>query len=118
MVTNILLIERDRDVREALAGVLRMHRWRVTAAIDAAHAVAEFHKGSKPDLILIESPHANSVQDLFREGANAGIALDRVPVIAMVTTDHVPAGELLTVLKKPFEIGRLLTLIRNLGARE
>lgn len=118
MVTNILLIERDRDVREAIAGVLRMHRWRVAVAIDAAHAVADMHQGSKPDLIMIESPHADSVQDLFRLGANAGIALDRVPVIAMVTTDHTPAGELLTVLKKPFEIGPLLTLIRNLGEPE
>lgn len=115
VVRNILLIERDCDVREAIAGVLRMHRWHVTAVVDAAEAVTTLHETPIPDLIMIDSAHTNSVRDLRDQTAAAGIQLKHVPVIAMVTTDHTPAGELLTVLKKPFEIGLLLTLIRSVG---
>lgn len=115
MVTNILLIERDRDVRDAIAGVLRMHRWRVIAVADAADAVANLREGPVPDAILIDSPHVESVRDCLHHCAAAGVVLDHVPVIAMVTADHTPAGNILTVLKKPFEIGPLLTLIRHLG---
>lgn len=115
MVNEILLIERDGDVREALTGVLRMHRWRVTAVADPNEAYARLRAGSTPDLILIESPHANSVVEFLHQADATGTPLPQVPVIAMVAADHTPAGPVLKVLRKPFAIGPLLDLIRDLG---
>lgn len=115
VVTHILLIERDGDVREALAGLLRMHRWHVTAVAEPAEAYAGLRAGPAPDLILIDSSHANSVMEFLQQAAAHGTPLAHVPVIAMVATDHTPTGEVLTVLKKPFAIAPLLKLIRDLG---
>lgn len=112
MVTHILLIERDGDVREALAGVLRMHRWHVTAVAEPAHAYASLATTPTPDVILLDCLHNNSAAE-FRQ--SAGTPLANVPVIALVATDGEPTGDLLMVLKKPFAIDTLLTLIRNLG---
>lgn len=110
-----MLIERDGDVREALTGVLRMHSWHVTAVAGAAEACTSLRAGAPPDVILIDSLHADSVMDFLRQAAANGTPLAHVPVIAMVATDHTPQGKVLTVLKKPFAIGPLLNLIRDLS---
>lgn len=115
VITHILLIERDRDVREALTGVLRMHRWRVTAVAEPTEAYARLRMGPTPDLILIDSTHTQSVTEFLQQAAAIGTPLTDVPVIAMVASDHTPAGEVLAVLKKPFAVAPLLSLIRDLG---
>lgn len=114
VITHILLIERDRDVREALAAVLRMHRWRVTAVGGPAEACASLRTGPLPDLILIDSTHTHSVTDLLQGADAAGTPLTRVPLIAMVAADHTPAEPVLKVLRKPFAIAPLLELIHSL----
>lgn len=114
MINNILLIERDGDVREALTGVLRMHRWRVTAVAEPNEAYARLRTGPMPDLILIDSPYADSVAEFLHRADDAGTPLAQVPLIAMVATGHTPTGPVLKVLKKPFAIGPLLELIRGL----
>lgn len=114
MISHILLIERDVDVREALTGVLRMHRWRVTAFAEPAAAHASLRAGLAPDLLLIDCPEVGSAMDFLADATANGAPLHAVPVIAMVASEHTPTGPLLKILKKPFAIGSLLTLIRGL----
>lgn len=114
MLIHILLIERDGDVREALTGILRMHRWRVTAVADPVAALARLRMGLAPDLLLMDAPQADSVTGLLAEAAAAGQSLAHLPVIAMVAAEHTPAGTLLQVLRKPFAVEPLVTLIRSL----
>ena len=112
VISHILLIEHDGDVREALTGVLRMHRWRVTAVARPAEVYASLSSTDMPDVILIDSPHPDSITQFLQHVGAA--ALGQVPIIAMVASDHTPVGPVVRVLKKPFEIGSLLTLISNL----
>lgn len=114
MISHILLIERDADVREALTGVLRMHRWRVTAFAEPTAAHASLRAGLAPDLLLIDCPEVGSATDFLADAAANGTPLHAVPVIAMVASEHTPTGPLLKILKKPFAIGSLLALIRDL----
>jgi len=114
---SVLVVEDDDDCRTVLQDLLEMSGYRVVTCPDARQAV-EAARAAPPALMLVDymMPDADGgwVVQALRE---AGGELARVPV---VLTSGSSAGreiaERLGVrsLEKPFDINRLLELVRSL----
>jgi CheY-like chemotaxis protein len=88
---RILIVEDDRDVREALAEVLDGQGYEAVAAANGAEAIAELRASApeRPCLILLDvmMPVMDGWQ--FRAATSADPELARIPVV--VITAHTDA---------------------------
>lgn len=109
---DVLIVEDDRNAREALAALLREEGHRVQVAGDGTEALARIQV-SRPDLIIT---------DINMPGMN-GLELLRclpcgVPAIAMTAFEDVGATAMdlgaLACLSKPLELGELLAITDSL----
>lgn len=114
---SILVVEDDDDCRAVLQDLLEMSGYTVISAPDARHAV-ESAKASTPALLLCDfmMPDADGgwVVERLRE---AGGALALVPVVLTTgsATGHQMAARLgVRSLEKPFDVSRLLELVKKL----
>ncbi len=116
---SILVVEDDDDCRAVLQDLLEMSGYSVVSCPDAHHAVA-LAKASvpPPSLLLVDfmMPDADGgwVVRTLRE---AGGALAAMPVV--LTTGSADGHEIarglgVRSLEKPFDIGRLLDVVRSL----
>ena len=110
---RVLVVEDDRDMREALVEVLRLEGYEVDAASDGAQGLA-LSRQRRPDVILLDlmMPVMSGWQ--FREAQLGDPALAGVPVVvlsAMAADLDVDAS-----LPKPFQVDDLLRLLERLTA--
>lgn len=117
---HILVVEDDRDIREAVVEVLEEEGYGVSAAGDGAQAlrVLEDADEPKPDLILLDlmMPNMNGFE--FRERQLANAAHAAIPV-AVITADGQATrkAEQLHVnglVQKPVKIEPLLDVVERL----
>ena len=122
-----LIVDDDRDVREALADVLREDGFEVSQARDAAELLeivraAAREDGAPPDLIVsdIRMPGQSGLEAL----AELRSILDRTVLVFMTAfTDEAIFEEAtrlgaIGVFRKPFDIDDLRTVARNLRRRD
>jgi len=110
----ILIVEDDADCRAVLQDLLELNGYTVRSCEDAHHAVEEA-RARKPSLMLLDflMPDADGgwvVRTLREHGVN-------VPVVLTtgLTEGREQAEKLgLMSLEKPFDISRLLELVRSL----
>ena len=114
---TILIVEDDEDCRMVLQDLLELNGFRVQTCPDAQHAVAAVRE-RPPALMLIDylMPDANGawvVRTLREDGGAAA----KVPfVLTTGSNDGRQEADELGVrsLEKPFDVNRLLELVRSL----
>jgi CheY-like chemotaxis protein len=112
---EILVVEDDEDTRVVLQDLLELNGFLVRTSPDARHAV-DSARAVAPSLILVDyfMPDADGawvVQQLRESG------LGEVPVVLTTgSNEGREQAERLGVrsLEKPFDVGRLLELVRSL----
>ncbi|HEX5055032.1 MAG TPA: ATP-binding protein [Gammaproteobacteria bacterium] len=112
---KILIIEDDRDVVEALSGLLQIHGYEVEHAFNGLDALQLLKSGCPPGLILLDlmMPVMDGMQ--FREAQISDPKLAGIPVIVM--SAHPKAKEIMesihaqAYLKKPVEIQSILETV-------
>jgi CheY-like chemotaxis protein len=109
---TILIVEDDPDIREVTADVLREAGATVVKAADGADALTKLDKLGAPALILLDlvMPRMDGFEFLKRLQAHPHAA--DFPVVVMTArSDPVAAPGVLGVLRKPFDVDRLVALL-------
>ncbi len=105
---RLLIVEDDRDGREMLAEMFRMHGWDVTAVPTTDAAMLELKSGGFDVVISDEDLEGRSGSGMLREARQQGL-LENMGAL-MYTADpadlDVPSG--VRVLRKPLGVMQLL----------
>ena len=111
---RILVVEDDRELRGALADLLRHEGWAADEAENGLEALLALRVGGVPDLVLLDlaMPVMNGWE--LRDALLADPLLARIPVLAL--TGHEPDGlHADAVIAKPCRPEKLLATIARLA---
>lgn len=120
---TILVVEDNAGIRDAVVSSLEAEGYVVQAAVDGLDALERLRSSPKlPDLILLDMlmPRMNGWElvEALRSDASAPVAT--IPIVAVTATSEKvhksPAG-LEAVLRKPFELTALYSVVRDALAR-
>ena len=105
---RLLIVEDDKDGREMLTELFRMHAWQVTPVPNTHAAMVELRAGGFDAIISDEDLEGTSGSAMLREASREGL-LENVGAL-MYTAEpaqlDLPPG--VRVLQKPMGIARLL----------
>jgi CheY-like chemotaxis protein len=110
----VLVVDDDRDTRDALEQLLALEELDVRLAADGAEALRLLEQGLSPCLVLLDltMPHLDGwavMDELRRRGLS-----QQVPVIvATASTGPRPPDGVIAVFHKPYSIERLLGVLRS-----
>jgi CheY-like chemotaxis protein len=114
---SILIVEDDRDLREALSEVLRDEGYSVAGAGDGQEALDRLRRDQRPSLILLDltMPVMNGWQ--FRAEQRQDPLLSGIPVVILSAGDHLaeqmaPLG-VHDYVHKPIELDELLRTVER-----
>ncbi|HVP67134.1 MAG TPA: response regulator [Anaeromyxobacteraceae bacterium] len=110
---RVLVVDDDRDMREALTDILEFEGYVVSCAADGSQAL-RVARADPPHLILLDlmMPVMSGWQ--FRAAQRLDPVLSKVPVVVMSAFAH--EVEAAALLPKPFQLGEVLDTIRRLAA--
>ena len=120
MSHEILIVEDDSALREALAQVLSDEGYELFSARDGLEAVNCLKKGNRPDVILLDlsMPVVNGWE--FRMFQKRDPELARIPVVIITaggyTREEVAWLEPAALVPKPVDLTVLLSVIRRFCA--
>jgi len=114
--SNLLLVEEDLAVREAITKVLESEDYQVSSATSSEEAMLRFAE-NQIDLVLLDLSLGNE------EGWSVFHALRKIrPHLPIIVTSarvdalaHSSASKANAILEKPFDVGMLLSLLRETG---
>lgn len=114
---RILLVEDDRDIREAIGDVLQIEGYAVDAVADGQEALDFLRSKPAPDVILLDlmMPIKDGFQFRIEQTADPKIA--DIPVVIM-SADHKVEQKSAQLnvsrfLRKPIEIDALLEIMQS-----
>jgi len=114
---DVLVVEDDADIRDAMVGILESEGYQVSAASHGAEALAQLQAGNRPCLILLDLMMPIMDGWEFRRRQQDDPALADVPVIVLTALDQAQARAAdldgVDFLKKPLDFDRLLDLVRR-----
>jgi CheY-like chemotaxis protein len=109
-----LVVDDDRDIREALKEILEDEGYPVATAANGREALAVLARLPRPCVVLLDlmMPVMDG-WEFLREG-RARAALTDVPVFVVTASSiaEAPAGAT-ALLKKPFDISRVLKILQE-----
>jgi CheY-like chemotaxis protein len=114
----VLIVDDEVDFRECLSGCLRDEGFRTAVACDGADALGLLATGLRPALIILDQmmPGMQGTELLGMLRADASTS--SIPVIlssaSLIDDATVPGAT--AVVRKPFELDAMLTLINRLLA--
>ncbi len=109
---NILLIEDDRDLADAIVEVLRTEGYRVIHAADGVAALGILAEGEPPQVILLDLMMPNMNGWEFREAQLHDPRLAKIPVVVLSATgERARPIDAARVLRKPVTIEDLLRAV-------
>jgi CheY-like chemotaxis protein len=119
-MTHILIAEDEPAIRNLLATILRRHTFHVTTVRDGVETLQQLSSGDVPDIVLLDlmMPTMSGWAVIAELQQRGGGLLERVVVLTAATERE--ASELpesVRVLRKPFEIDKLLAAIREIASR-
>ena len=114
---QVLIVEDDTDLRQALSQVLSEEGYRVGGAEHGRHALEQLRDGVRPCLILLDltMPVMNGWQ--FREEQRHDPDLASIPVVvisagANLSEQVAPLG-IQDYIRKPIQLGQLLATVQR-----
>lgn len=113
---DILIVDDDPDIRDALGECLRYEGYSVHAAADGRDALDRLEFGLKPDLILLDlmMPVLNGFDVLAALKKRPDWSA--IPVVVVSANRGYQAGDLagaVDVLRKPVNMERLLAVVEQ-----
>jgi len=111
---EILLIEDDADLADAIVEVLQNEGYRVSYAADGKAALALLSRSDPPDLILLDLMMPNMNGWEFRAAQLRNPAIAKIPVIVLSATgERARPIDAAMVLRKPVTLETLLAALAN-----
>jgi len=115
---RILIVDRDRDTREALTQVFEVEGWRSDAVAGPDEALALLERNGAYDAVLLELtlPLPSGLGFLREKERRPSIAA--VPVVAMTADVGIPDAleGVVRVLRKPFSIAFAMAALCHAAA--
>jgi two-component system response regulator MprA len=114
-LSTVLVVEDDRDIREALGAVLEIEGYRVLYARDGREALAEARR-EHPDLILLDlmMPKMNGWQ--FRETQREDASISAIPVVVCSAATNVLSIGAAGYLPKPCDVQDVIDAVARHSA--
>jgi CheY-like chemotaxis protein len=109
---SVLLVEDDRDIREAVSAVLEAEGYTVLLAGNGEEALAILERG-QPCVVLLDlmMPVMNGWD--FMEEVRKSRRLDDLPVVVVSAYSERKAEGVRRVLKKPLDVNQLLAAVAD-----
>jgi CheY-like chemotaxis protein len=120
MGPTVLVVEDDRDLREAVAELLRIEGFEPVCAGNGQEALDYLGAGKRPRLILLDLMMPTMDGEQFRSAQLERPRLQSIPVVILSARTDVPllARRLrCPYLTKPFEVGALLDTVKRYARR-
>jgi CheY-like chemotaxis protein len=118
--STILIVDDDNDVRRALTELLEEEGYSVAGAANGRVALELMRAGIRPSLILLDlmMPGMSGWEFRAAQLKNARLALIPVVVVTAASTfiDGAPTLPDIELLRKPFDLDTLLTLVGRYAA--
>ena len=115
----LMIVDDDDDLRQTLANVIAAYGYKVTAFGDARVALAALEDGQTPFLILLDLMMPGMSGWEFRAAQLENASLASIPVVvvtaANVASHGMPTLPDVEILRKPFDLDRLLAIIERYG---
>jgi CheY-like chemotaxis protein len=108
----VLIVEDDRDIREALAAVLEAEGHQVICASNGREGLADARTYA-PDVILLDlmMPVMNGWQ--FRAEQKRDVLLSGIPVVVVTAFNQVGDLDVAAVILKPCEVDDVVEAVRR-----
>ena len=116
-MVSVLVVDDERDIREAVAEVLRDEGFEVHDAPDGAEALRQL-RAHRPDVVLLDlmMPGMNGWE--FCAARKCEPELSRIPVIVISALGRVSGVDAQAFLQKPFELEALVSTVRRYAGGE
>jgi CheY-like chemotaxis protein len=112
---RILIIEDDRDVREALAEAVTEAGVRADIAEDGIVGLERLRAGPRPSVILLDMRMPRLGGEAFLKQLRDDPEYESVPVITMTAGIDIPdRSAVVAHLRKPFDLEDLLGIVLSL----
>ena len=107
---SVLVVEDDRDIRDAVSGMLEAEGYTVLTAENGEEALRVLAKG-QPCVVLLDlmMPVMNGWD--FMKAVKSDKRLDDMPVVVVSAYSERPAEGVRRVLKKPLDVAKLLDAV-------
>ena len=111
MAGCVLVVDDERDIRDAITELLSDEGYEVEGASDGAEALTKA-RDCHPGLVLLDlmMPGMNGWE--FRDRQRGDPELAGIPVVVLSAFGRVPGVDAAAYLQKPFELEDLLTTVR------
>lgn len=118
--TRLLLVEDDRDIREAVTEIFKDKGYDVTATANGVEALAELRASPLPTVVLLDlwMPIMDGWQ--FHAAMQKVPAFAEIPVITMSAEDQTHAEDRILSaghVRKPVDVDQLIELVDRVSAR-
>src|SRR5512143_581967 len=109
---SVLVVDDERDIREAVAEVLKDEGYEVIDARDGAEALLQL-RAHHPAVVLLDlmMPGMNGWE--FCAARKREPELDAIPVIVISALGQVSGIDAAAFLQKPFELDALVSAVRR-----
>jgi CheY-like chemotaxis protein len=109
---SVLLVEDDKDIRDAVSAVLEAEGYTVLTAGDGQEALAILERG-QPCVVLLDlmMPVMNGWD--FMDEVKRRRRLDDLPVVVVSAYSERQAEGVTRVLKKPLDVSQLLAAVAD-----
>jgi len=116
---DVLIVDDDPDIRDALGECLRFEGYGVHAAVDGRDALDRLEFGLKPDVILLDlmMPVLNGFDVL--QALRKRPDWKSIPVVVVSANRGYEAEDLegaVSILRKPVNVDRLLAVVEQAAA--
>jgi len=111
-----MVVDDDRDIREAIEDLLEEHGIHVIGAADGASALSALRGGMRPQVILLDLMMPGMSGEQFRAQQLADVALAAIPVVVLSGAGgvHEAAGRMhVEALPKPLELSQLIETVER-----
>lgn len=114
---RVLLVDDDEEIRSTLGAVLQAEGFDVVEARNGLHALQQLLRQPLPDVILLDMTMPVMTGFEFLELQQEDPRIRHLPVIAVtVHAKAVEIGAVRRLVRKPFDLGELVAVIREVLA--
>lgn len=113
---TVLIVEDDRESREAIAELLELEGYSVVKTTNGQEALDALRVDPRPDLIIMDMimPRVNGFR--FRRLQRRDPALASIPVIITTAIGRAAGVEANLILQKPIDVKALLSAVEQFCA--
>jgi CheY-like chemotaxis protein len=110
---SVLVVEAQLDVLEAIQAALEFEGYAVAAVIGARGALEALGRTGRPGLVLLDETLPEMERARLIRFIRQDPALRSVPIVLLSVDEHIRLPEVQAVLRKPFNLDRLSTVVRT-----